>query len=71
MNGSLRAVWDEVPTDPDPEADLGYRTEPLMVIDGPEQGDQLIFLPAEEAQLADDEFMVADTDCVVPLEDSR
>lgn len=71
MTGVTRSAWERVPTDPDPEEDLGYSAEPLLAIDAPERGGQRIFLPAEDEQLLDDEFIVADEDSVVELDDRR
>lgn len=71
MTAALRKLWETQPTDPDLEADLGYQLEPLMAINGTEHGDQVVFLPAEEAQLMDDEFLVTDSDVVVSLSEWR
>jgi hypothetical protein len=71
VTGATRSAWERLPTDPDPAEDLGYPNEPLLVIDAPERGDQRIFLPAEEEQLLDDEFIVADGDSIVSLDELR
>ncbi|WP_276261501.1 hypothetical protein [Haloglomus litoreum] len=69
MTAALRTLWEEQPTNPDLEADLGYQLDPLMIIDGPDHGGQVILLPAEEEQLHDDEFIVADAETLVSLAD--
>lgn len=69
MSTPTRALWENVPTNPDPEQDLGYGTEPLTVINTPEWDGQVIFLPREECQLAEDEFLVADAETVASLDE--
>jgi hypothetical protein len=71
MTAALRELWEDQPTDPDMETDLGYRLDPLMAIEGSEHGDQIILLPAEEEQLMADEFLVTDSDVMVSLSDWR
>lgn len=71
MSGSLRTLWEEQPTNPDMESDLGYRFDPLVTIDGIEHGGQYIVLPAEEEQLHNDEFMITDEEGIVSLSERR
>ncbi|MBV0923085.1 hypothetical protein KTS45_02635 [Halomicroarcula limicola] len=59
--------WDEVPDDPDPHENLGYELEELTVIQS-ETDDRYVFLPAEEDQLLEEAFIVADEDALVELE---
>jgi len=52
--------WQDVPTDPHPEQNLGYapaQWERIPVADDP---DQVIFLPSEEEDIAEDAFIVTD-----------
>lgn len=65
----MRAVWESVPTELDPERHLGYGAEPLMAIDTPEENGQVILLPNEESQLEADEYMVADEGAIESLAD--
>lgn len=69
MTAALRTLWEEQPTNPDLEDDLGYQLDPLMIVDGADHGGQVILLPAEEEQLLDDEFIVADAETLVSLAD--
>jgi hypothetical protein len=71
MTQELRALWEQQPDDPDPEVDLGYQVDPLTMIDGADRGDQVIFLPAEEQQLQNDEFIVTRRDTPVSLAEWR
>ncbi|WP_135302758.1 hypothetical protein [Haloarcula amylovorans] len=60
--------WDEVPDDPDPHENLGYELAELTVIQS-ETDDRYVFLPAEEDQLLEEAFIVADEDALVELEE--
>lgn len=71
MSLSLREVWEEVSSDPDPESDLGYEYQPLSVISVEEGGEQYICLPREEDHLTDAEFLVADANSVRDLDNCR
>lgn len=68
MSPSLRAVWERVSTEPDPERDLGYRAEPLTVIDTREVDGGVILLPGDERGLQAEEFIVAGPGAVESLE---
>jgi hypothetical protein len=64
--GATRAEWVNLPHDPEPEA-LGYEAhdwESFRALDG---SDQVMFLPAEESALRDDEFIVVDEDSLLEL----
>lgn len=64
-----RAEWEQLPADPDPERNLGYRPldwEQFTALDGT---DQVMYLPADEAVLREDAFVVADQEAVCDLED--
>lgn len=56
MTGSEE--WEAVPDDPDPEANLGYRDEPLTVVRSATDS-QFVFLPEHEPQVGEEEFIVA------------
>lgn len=71
MSSTLRDVWEEVASDPDPAADLGYEYGPLSVVSVEEGEEKYIFLPREEEHLTDAEFMIADGRSVRDLEDCR
>ncbi|MBX0294048.1 hypothetical protein [Haloarcula nitratireducens] len=60
--------WDEVPDDPDPHENLGYELEELTVIQS-ETDDRYVFLPAEEDQLLEEAFIVADEEALVELKE--
>ena len=60
--------WDDLPTDPDPAADLGYEMEELTVIESTTDS-KYIFLPADEAQLADEEFIVVSENTLCELQE--
>ena len=53
----FRQEWERVSDDPDPETDLGYQMEELTVIESATDS-KYIFLPADESQLGDEEFIV-------------
>lgn len=59
-------TWETVPDDPDPEEDLGYEMEELTVIESATDS-KYIFLPADESQLGDEEFIVAEGDVLCDL----
>lgn len=64
-----REDWESVATEPDDEADLGYRRTEWEQFETLDDTDQCIFLPSTEAQLEDAAFIVATSECVVDLED--
>lgn len=63
--------WETVDVNPDPEADLGYKYQPLTAIHVEEDGEQYIFLPGEEDHLTDAEFLIAAPEDVRWLENCR
>lgn len=71
MSSSLPEIWEDVSSDPDPEADLGYEHDPLTVIHVEEDTEQYIFLPGEENHLSDAEFMIAAPGSVRSLDGCR
>lgn len=71
MSSTLRKVWEDVPTDPDPASDLGYKYGPLSIITVEEGGEKYIFLPREEDHLTDSEFIIAGTRGVRDLVECR
>lgn len=72
MSSSLGDVWKAAASNPDPNADLGYDLQPLIVIelDEPEGGSYMI-LPGEAEHLESEEFMVADPGSVCRLDECR
>jgi hypothetical protein len=62
-----REGWEQLPSDPDPRADLGYAFtdwEEFATLDGT---DQVMFLPADESLLREDAFVVASEDTLLDL----
>lgn len=65
--GLTREEWEQLPSDPDTEDDLGYRVaewEEYSTIDGTEA---LMFLPTDESLLREDAFVVAEKQSVEDL----
>jgi len=65
---ATRDDWVDLDDHPKP-ADLGYEAfdwESFRALDG---SDQVMFLPAEESALRDDEFVVVTEDSLVDLDD--
>ena len=59
--------WDDVPDDPHPEKHLGYEMEELTVIESATDS-KYIFLPADESQLGEEEFIVVGKRALCELE---
>lgn len=59
--------WKEVPEDPDPNTDLGYEIEELTVIESSADS-QYIFLPEQDSQFKNEEFIVASEDSLRSLD---
>lgn len=59
--------WKDVPTDPDPETDLGYEAEELTVVQSSADS-QVIVLPEDEAQIGKEEFIVIDEESFREIE---
>ncbi len=66
-----RAEWEGVPVDPDPVQDLQYERTELDVLELVNGGEQVIFLPRDEASLKNDAFIVAAAGAVCAVEDWR
>lgn len=58
--------WKSLPNDPDPCTDLGYEIEELKMIEAAASS-KCIFLPEDEGHLADEEFIIIDTDALREL----
>jgi hypothetical protein len=58
--------WASLADDPDPCSDLGYEMEELKVIEAAANA-KYIFLPEDESHLADEEFIIIDTDSLRDL----
>ena len=59
--------WGAVPDDPHPEDHLGYEMEELTVIESATDS-KYIFLPADESQLGEEEFIVVGEKTLTKLE---
>lgn len=59
-----RQDWEQLPADPDPEDDLGYRIEHWDTFRANDDGDSVMFLPSDESLLKTDAFVVADENSV-------
>lgn len=55
-----RLDWEQLPADPDPEHDLGYRIEHWETFRASDDGESVMFLPSDEELLKTDAFVVAD-----------
>lgn len=66
----LRDEWNEVPDDPDPVRDLGYRPLELDVFEVNDGTDRFMILPMAEDMLEDEAFIVTDTGVVRDLEET-
>lgn len=62
-----RTDWEELRSDPDVRADLGYAIAPWESIDTATESTQVIFMPQNEDLLKDDTFIVADQDVLCDL----
>lgn len=64
--------WEQLQMDPDPESDLGYESNDWEVLSVKSKGEnRQLFLPADEDQLRDDAFIVADEMAVCNVDDCR
>lgn len=64
-------AWEELPSDPKSDSDLGYDRvawERFKTLDGT---DQVMFLPEDDELLREDAFVVADDDSLVDLANRR
>lgn len=59
--------WADIPDDPHPQEDLGYEMEELTVIESATDS-KFIFLPADESQLGEEEFIVVSEQALCDLE---
>lgn len=66
---SLESEWDDAPTDPDPERDLGYEWIQFEVFGEAEDADQFMVLPTDRQLLKEDAFVVVDPGHVEDLDD--
>lgn len=63
--------WEAVPTDPDPERDLGYRMLDWDVVRTSNGSENLIFLPKDDDMLRDDAFIIVDPSLVCNVDARR
>lgn len=71
MSVTILDAWKSVPSNPDPETDLGYASEPLTQVHVADENEHYIFLPAGKDHLSDEEFMIASPESVCDLQDRR
>ena len=72
MSTTSREDWERLRIDPDPETDLGYRSRDWEVLSvDANSGARRLFLPADEDQLRDDAFIVADETALCDVRDCR
>lgn len=71
MESQQPAEWESVPTDPDPERDLGYRMLEWDVVRASNGSDRLIFLPQDDDLLRGDAFIIADPELVCDVNARR
>lgn len=72
MEWSTVEDWEELPSDPNPEQDLGYTSEEWEIVETDHgKRRKIVFLPPEADHVGRDEFIVADERCVEDLLDSR
>lgn len=64
-----RTDWEQLPADPDPERDLGYRIEHWETFRADDDGESVMFLPSDEELLRTDAFVVADASSVCDVVD--
>jgi hypothetical protein len=62
-----REQWEAVPTDPDPQVNLGYEYADWDEFETQDGSGQIMFLPSDEDKIRDDAFVVADEDSVANL----
>ena len=72
MSGPTQAGWEELPSDPDIEEDLGYVPVDFEVI-RTEKTDRTtyLFLPNDEELLMDEAYIVAEEGAVCSVGDCR
>lgn len=66
---ATRQDWEQLPADPDPEHDLGYRIEHWETFRASDEGESMMFLPSDEELLRSDAFVVADATSVCDVSD--
>lgn len=69
--GMTESDWQSIPTDPDDEADLGYRLSEWEQVETRETADYLVFLPDDGVEPKDRAFVVADEESVIDLDTRR
>lgn len=63
-----RERWESLASDPEDDADLGYEITEWEQFETLDETDQTMFLPADESELKDAAFIVAENTVVVDLE---
>lgn len=62
-----RDDWEELASDPNTEADFGYRITEWNSFETPDNSSQVMFLPTEESLLKEDAFVVAEESDICEL----
>lgn len=63
-----RERWESLASDPEDDTDLGYELTEWEQFETLDETDQTMFLPADESELKDAAFVVAENSVVVNLE---
>jgi hypothetical protein len=63
--------WAAVASDPDPKENLGYELSQWEEIPVEDDPDQVIFLPSNEEDIAEDAFIVSESDAICDLVSRR
>lgn len=64
-----KADWENLASNPDFEADFGYRVTEWESFETADNSDQVMFLPAEESLVEEDAFIVAEAGTLCDLGD--
>lgn len=72
MSAEEHENWEQLRMDPDPQEDLGYEPSEWDVLSVETDGrNQRLFLPADEGDLREDAFIVADSSALCDVADCR
>jgi len=72
MSAEEHENWERLSMDPDPQADLGYEPSEWDVLSVETGGrNQRLFLPADEDDLREDAFIVAESSALCDVADCR
>lgn len=62
-----KADWESLDSNPDFEADFGYRVKQWESFETADNSDQVMFLPADESLVEEDAFIVANSESLREL----